>query len=62
MIVLKIDPTNPLIGKCDKFLGQFKQKLIDKEKELQEDDSSEEEVQQDDEDSDGVDPNDVPEL
>ncbi|CAD8122751.1 unnamed protein product [Paramecium sonneborni] len=64
--ILKIDPNNPLIGKCNKFLSEFKTKLEEKEKELKEDEEEEEEEDQqqqvEDEESDGVDPNDVPDL
>ncbi|CAK65082.1 unnamed protein product (macronuclear) [Paramecium tetraurelia] len=65
MRVLKIDPNNPLIGKCNKFLTEFKTKLEEKEKELKEEEEEEEEEEQqqaDDDESDGVDPNDVPDL
>ena len=40
---MKIDPNNPLIGKCNKFLAEFKTKLEEKEKELKEDEEDEEE-------------------
>ncbi|CAD8104863.1 unnamed protein product [Paramecium primaurelia] len=64
--ILKIDPNNPLIGKCNKFLTEFKTKLEEKEKELKEDEEEEEEEEEqqkgEDDESDGVDPNDIPDL
>ncbi|CAD8123830.1 unnamed protein product [Paramecium sonneborni] len=62
--ILKIDPNNPLIGKCNKFLSEYKTKLEEKEKELKEEEEEEEEEEQQgqDDESDGVDPNDVPDL
>ncbi|CAD8113190.1 unnamed protein product [Paramecium primaurelia] len=65
--ILKIDPNNPLIGKCNKFLTEFKIKLEEKEKELKEEeeddeDDIEQQQQAEDDESDGVDPNDIPDL